>query len=105
MAPNMTDYAATCREFRLAVPARFNWAFDVFDAWGRDPKKLALLWVSGLWLVRRFTKIRLAAFGAAERLLERLLRRPQRRLGLEPGLLDPHRDLGHSGAGRSGRLP
>jgi peptide/nickel transport system substrate-binding protein len=42
----MTDYAATMRDFRLEVPARFNWAFDTFDAWGRDPSKLALLWVS-----------------------------------------------------------
>jgi acyl-coenzyme A synthetase/AMP-(fatty) acid ligase len=46
MARNMTDYAATCRTFRLDVPASFNWAFDVFDRWARDPKKLAMLWVS-----------------------------------------------------------
>jgi acyl-coenzyme A synthetase/AMP-(fatty) acid ligase len=25
---NMTDHAATMRDFRLDVPARFNWAFD-----------------------------------------------------------------------------
>src|SRR3989304_3947991 len=40
MAHYMTDYAATRRDFRLAVPARFNWAFDTFDAWARDPGKL-----------------------------------------------------------------
>ncbi|MCI0545762.1 MAG: AMP-binding protein [Candidatus Rokubacteria bacterium] len=45
-APNMTDYAATMQEFRLTVPERFNWAFDTFDHWARDPTKLALLWVS-----------------------------------------------------------
>ena len=28
----MTDCAATMRDFRLEVPARFNWAFDTFDA-------------------------------------------------------------------------
>jgi hypothetical protein len=33
----MTDYEATMRDFRLEVPARFNWAFDTFDAWARDP--------------------------------------------------------------------
>src|SRR5207302_7817699 len=46
MARNMTDYAATCRSFQLPTPARFNWAFDTFDAWARDPAKLALLWVA-----------------------------------------------------------
>ena len=33
MARNMTDYAATCRDFSLPVPEQFNWAFDVFDGW------------------------------------------------------------------------
>src|SRR5439155_11133615 len=54
-ARNMTDYAATMRDFRLEVPARFNWAFDTFDAWARDPSKLALLWVSADGQPRRFT--------------------------------------------------
>jgi acyl-coenzyme A synthetase/AMP-(fatty) acid ligase len=54
-ARNMTDYAATMRDFRLEVPARFNWAFDTFDAWGGDPSKLALLWVSADGQPRRFT--------------------------------------------------
>jgi acetyl-CoA synthetase/medium-chain acyl-CoA synthetase len=53
--PNMTDYAATMREFRLAAPARFNWAYETFDAWARDPAKLALLWVSADGQPRRFT--------------------------------------------------
>ncbi len=55
MARNMTDYAATRRAFRLEVPDRFNWAFDTFDAWARDPGKLALLWVSADGQPRRFT--------------------------------------------------
>jgi acetyl-CoA synthetase/medium-chain acyl-CoA synthetase len=55
MARNMTDYAETCRTFRLTVPARFNWAFDTFDGWARDPAKLALLWVSADGQPRRFT--------------------------------------------------
>lgn len=60
MTANMTDYAKTMREFRLDVPARFNWAFDTFDAWARDPAKLALLWVSADGQPRRFTFAELA---------------------------------------------
>src|SRR5262249_48632249 len=52
---NMTDYAATMRDYRLDVPFRFNWAFETFDAWARDPAKLALLWVSSDGQPRRFT--------------------------------------------------
>ena len=55
MSPNMVDYARTMREFRLDVPARYNWAFDTFDTWARDPAKLALLWVSSDGQPRRFT--------------------------------------------------
>src|SRR2546428_745061 len=51
----MIDYARTMREFHLDVPARYNWAFDTFDAWARDPGKLALLWVSSDGQARRFT--------------------------------------------------
>ncbi|MBM3220820.1 MAG: AMP-binding protein [Candidatus Rokubacteria bacterium] len=51
----MRDYATTMREFRLAVPPRFNWAYDTFDAWARDPAKLALLWVSPDGQPRHFT--------------------------------------------------
>lgn len=54
-ARNMTDYAATMRDFRLEVPPRFNWAFDTFDGWARDPAKLALLWVSADGQPRRFS--------------------------------------------------
>jgi acyl-coenzyme A synthetase/AMP-(fatty) acid ligase len=60
MARNMTDYAATCRDFSLPVPERFNWAFDVFDGWARDPAKLALLWVTADGRPRRFTFAELA---------------------------------------------
>src|SRR5436190_1108609 len=55
MAPNMTDYMATRQSFQLQVPGRFNWAFDTFDRWARDPAKLALLWVSADGQPRRFT--------------------------------------------------
>jgi acetyl-CoA synthetase/medium-chain acyl-CoA synthetase len=57
---NMPDYAAAMRDFRLEVPARFNWAFERFDAWARDPSKLAMLWVSPDGQPRRFTYAELA---------------------------------------------
>jgi acyl-coenzyme A synthetase/AMP-(fatty) acid ligase len=60
MAHYMTDYAATRRAFRLEVPERFNWAFDTFDSWARDPGKLAMLWVSADGQPRRFTFAELA---------------------------------------------
>jgi acyl-coenzyme A synthetase/AMP-(fatty) acid ligase len=44
VTPNMTDYEATRRAFRLEVPERFNFARDVVGAWSeRDPDRLALL--------------------------------------------------------------
>jgi len=40
----MDEYEATRREFRLDVPARFNYTIDVVDRWARDePDKLALV--------------------------------------------------------------
>jgi acyl-coenzyme A synthetase/AMP-(fatty) acid ligase len=43
-APNMTDYEATRRTFRLRVPERFNYTADVVGGWARRaPAKLALL--------------------------------------------------------------
>ena len=39
------DYRETYKTFRLEVPARYNWAYDVFDHWGRDPSKVAMVWV------------------------------------------------------------
>ena len=44
-SPNMTDYEAERRNFRLDVPAQFNFAIDVMDRWASDPNKLAMLWV------------------------------------------------------------
>ena len=40
------DYHETYRTFKLDVPDRFNWAYEVFDRWAQDPSKLAMLWVS-----------------------------------------------------------
>ena len=33
------DYEKTYRSFQLDVPERYNWAYEVFDKWGRDPEK------------------------------------------------------------------
>ena len=39
------DYAETYRTFRQTVPETYNWAYEVFDEWGRDPNKVAMVWV------------------------------------------------------------
>ena len=39
------DYHETYRSFRLEAPERYNWAYEVFDAWGRDTAKVAMVWV------------------------------------------------------------
>ncbi len=57
MAPpyQIGDYTETYRTFRLEVPERYNWAYDVFDRWGQDPKKLAMLWVGADGRAREVT--------------------------------------------------
>jgi acyl-coenzyme A synthetase/AMP-(fatty) acid ligase len=55
LPPRMTDYAATARDFRWAVPERFNFARDVVDHWAADPAKPALLWCDDAGRERRFT--------------------------------------------------
>ncbi len=52
---NMTDYAATLRDFKLEVPARFNFARDVVGRWAQDPEKLGMLWLGGDGEERRLT--------------------------------------------------
>ena len=42
---NIGNYSDTYNDFELDVPDRFNWAFDVFDKWGEDPSKTAMIWV------------------------------------------------------------
>ena len=44
--PNMTDYEATKRDFRLEVPERFNFAEEVIGRWAQDPAKLGMWWLS-----------------------------------------------------------
>ena len=46
LTPNMMDYEETFRDFRLEVPERFNFGFDVVDRWAEDRTKLALISVS-----------------------------------------------------------
>ena len=54
-SPNMTDYEAERREFRLEVPEYFNFATDVIGKWASDPNKLAMLWVGPNGEDRRLT--------------------------------------------------
>ena len=39
------DYHETYRSFKLTVPERYNWAYEVFDRWAQDPSKVAMVWV------------------------------------------------------------
>ncbi len=41
------NYDAIRKNFRLDVPAHFNFAADVVDRWAQDPARKALHWVSG----------------------------------------------------------
>ena len=44
-SPNMSDYEAERREFKLDVPEYFNFATDVIGKWASNPTKPAMLWV------------------------------------------------------------
>jgi acyl-coenzyme A synthetase/AMP-(fatty) acid ligase len=52
---NMTDYEAAVRDFRLEVPARFNFTRDVVGSWASDPDHLAMLWLGPDGEERRIT--------------------------------------------------
>ena len=58
------DYEETYRTFRQEVPGRFNWAYEVFDEWGRDPAKIAIVWVGNDGEYRELT---FAALGERSR--------------------------------------
>jgi acetyl-CoA synthetase len=48
LGPNAKDYDSLYREFRWALPARYNIGVDVCDRWAaRDPGRLAILHVRG----------------------------------------------------------
>ena len=72
------DYHKTYREFTLEVPERYNWAYEVFDAWGRDPSKVAMVWVGDAGETREVTFRQL---GERSRRAANALRG----LGAEPG--------------------
>ncbi len=54
MAPNLTDYEKTYREFKWEIPEYYNFGFDGIDRWAEDRTKLALLSVddTGIHAVR-----------------------------------------------------
>jgi acetyl-CoA synthetase/medium-chain acyl-CoA synthetase len=54
------DYRETYRAFRLEVPERFNWAYEVFDHWAEDPGKVAMVHVGPDGQARELTFRRLA---------------------------------------------
>ena len=49
------SYDAVVAGFRWELPASFNFATDVVDAWAADPDKLALLWCDESGREERFT--------------------------------------------------
>jgi len=51
----MTDYAATHRDFTWELPERFNFGGDVVDRYASDPDRLALIWCNAAGAERRFT--------------------------------------------------
>lgn len=53
-------YDEVCRSFRWDVPAAFNFAADVVDAWAKDPEKLALLWCDESGREERYTYARIS---------------------------------------------
>ena len=53
--PNMPDYEAAVRTFRLDVPPHFNFGRDVVGRWAQDPDKLAMIWVGAGGQERRIT--------------------------------------------------
>lgn len=55
------SYEARRREFRLELPATFNFAADVVDAWAADPAKLALIWCDEAGREQRYTYAQIAA--------------------------------------------
>lgn len=55
-SPNIGNYDATYRTFRIDVPEYFNFGFDVIDAWAKkDRNKLAMIWVNQQGNEKKFT--------------------------------------------------
>ena len=78
LAYQIGDYEETYRTYKLEVPERYNWAYEVFDKWGRDPEKLAMVWVSDGGDYREVT---FREFGERSRRVANALTE----LGVQPG--------------------
>ncbi len=91
----MVSYEEHRRRFRWEVPARFNFASDVVDAWAEDPAKLALVWRDAAGREERYSFARIAALarrvgsllrsrglGKGERCIVMLPRIPQWQLAM-----------------------
>lgn len=53
---DMHDYDAAREQFRIDVPPRFNFGFDVVDSFARDRTKLALVWADATGKdIRKYT--------------------------------------------------
>lgn len=51
----MFNYEHEYRTFRLEMPEKFNFSYDVFDKWAQEPNKVALFWTSEDGDEKKFT--------------------------------------------------
>lgn len=103
---NMTDYDATCREFRLAVPEHFNFALDVMDRHARErPAATALVAVSQDGAVARhsFADLKAASDRFAAALLALGVARGERAFLMVPRIPEVYAAL--LGMHKAGVLP
>jgi acyl-coenzyme A synthetase/AMP-(fatty) acid ligase len=105
LPPRMTDYGATARGFRWAVPERFNFARDVVDHWAAAAGKPALLWCDDSGRERRFAfdEIARASCRFANLLAARGVGRGDRVIVMLPRL--PEWQIAMVGALRAGAIP
>lgn len=101
----MDDYARMARDFRLELPARFNFGRDVVDAQAERNDKPALIWCNEAGAERRFlfSDIRRQSNQLANLLLRQGLRKGDRILILMPRL--PEWQIGMVACLKIGAIP
>ena len=101
----MVSYEEIRRRFRWKVPALFNFAADVVDAWAEDPGKLALVWCDTAGREERYSFARIAALSrrVGSLLRARGLRKGERCIVMLPRI--PQWQLAMVGCLRVGVIP
>ncbi|HEX2891140.1 acyl-CoA synthetase [Vineibacter terrae] len=62
--PQADTFDALRAAFRWEIPATFNFATDVVDAWAREPSRPALLWSNAAGKERRYTFAEIASLSS-----------------------------------------